>query len=204
MIAYLCGEVADILENSVILDVGGVGYEIGVTGSTCERLSGVKGKVKLHTYLQVKDDGIQIFGFLRKDDLRVFRLLLGVSGIGPKGAIALLSSMEADDLRFAVATGDARAISRAPGIGMKTAQRLIIDLKDKLKLEDALEHLGEAEEEGSSQVSEDSSARGEAMEALRALGIPQADAAAAIRAAGDVTGLDAEEILKRALRQMRL
>lgn len=204
MIAYVCGEVADVLESSVIVDVGGVGYEVGTTARVCGQLTGVKEKVKLHTWLQVKEDGLQLFGFLRKDDLRVFRLLLGVSGIGPKGAMALLSVMEADELRFAVATGDAKAISRAPGIGLKTAQRLIIDLKDKLKLEDALGHLAEAEEEGALPVSEDTSARGEAIQALRALGYPQTDAQAAVRAAGDVKGLDTEEILRRALRQMRL
>lgn len=204
MIAYVCGEVADVLESSVIVDVGGVGYEVGTTARVCGQLTGVKEKVKLHTWLQVKEDGLQLFGFLRKDDLRVFRLLLGVSGIGPKGAMALLSVMEADELRFAVATGDAKAISRAPGIGLKTAQRLIIDLKDKLKLEDALGHLAEAEEEGVLPVSEDTSARGEAIQALRALGYSQTDAQAAVRAAGDVKGLDTEEILRRALRQMRL
>ncbi len=204
MIAYVCGEVADVLESSVIVDVGGVGYEVGTTARVCGQLTGAKEKVKLHTWLQVKEDGLQLFGFLRKDDLRVFRLLLGVSGIGPKGAMALLSVMEADELRFAVATGDAKAISRAPGIGLKTAQRLIIDLKDKLKLEDALGHLAEAEEEGALPVSEDTSARGEAIQALRALGYSQTDAQAAVRAAGDVKGLDTEEILRRALRQMRL
>ena len=204
MIAYVCGEVADVLESSVIVDVGGVGYEVGTTARVCGQLTGVKEKVKLHTWLQVKEDGLQLFGFLRKDDLRVFRLLLGVSGIGPKGAMALLSVMEADELRFAVATGDAKAISRAPGIRLKTAQRLIIDLKDKLKLEDALGHLAEAEEEGALPVSEDTSARGEAIQARRALGYSQTDAQAAVRAAGDVKGLDTEEILRRALRQMRL
>ena len=81
MIAYVCGEVADVLESSVIVDVGGVGYEVGTTARVCGQLTGVKEKVKLHTWLQVKEDGLQLFGFLRKDDLRVFRLLLGVSGI---------------------------------------------------------------------------------------------------------------------------
>ena len=96
-------------------------------------------EIKLHTYLNVREDAMQLFGFLTRDDLEIFRLLIGVSGIGPKGGLSILSKLSADDLRFAVLSGDAKAISSAPGIGKKTAEKVIIELKDKLNLEEMLE-----------------------------------------------------------------
>ena len=96
-------------------------------------------EVKIHTYLNVREDAMQLFGFLTRDDLEVFRLVIGVSGIGPKGGLNILSCLSADELKFAVLSGDAKAICAAPGIGKKTAEKLIIELKDKLDLKEMLE-----------------------------------------------------------------
>lgn len=205
MIAYVYGEIAEIREGSLVVDVNGLGYELKVTAQTCELLHGTADKVKLHTYMQVKEDDVQLFGFLTRDDLEVFRLLIGVNGIGPKGALGILSALSPDDLRFAVASGDAKAISRAPGVGVKTAQRIILDLKDKLRLSDAFEHMTESPAESSGGAGEGAAAaRSEAIQALIALGYSNTDAVQAVKKAGDTADMDTEEILKAALKQMAL
>jgi len=205
MIAYLYGTVAEIGEGYIILDVNGIGYELKVTGQTCEMLSGEVDKVKLHTYMHVKEDDVQLFGFLSKDDLQVFKLLITVNGIGPKGALGILSALTPDDLRFAVASGDVKAISRAPGIGAKTAQRVILDLKDKLKLSDAFEHFTNDTSAVLAAMGDGAaSAKSEAIQALIALGYSNTDAVRAVKKAGDTTGMDVEDILKLALKQMSL
>lgn len=203
MITYLCGEVAETGEGYLVLDINGVGYEVRTTVQTCEQLLGIRNKVKIHTYMQVKEDGVQLFGFLTRDELAVFRLLIGVNGVGPKGALGIMSALSADDLRLAVACGDAKTISRAPGIGVKTAQRIILDLKDKMKLSDTLEHYGEGTDDVPLSVGTGASAaKSEAIQALIALGYSNADAVRAVKKAGDISGLDTEEILKAALKQM--
>lgn len=205
MIAYLKGSIAEIGEGFIVLEVNGIGYELKVTGQTCEVLSGEVDTVKVHTYMQVKEDDVQLFGFLTKDEMQVFKLLITVNGIGPKGALAILSVLTPDDLRFAVASGDAKAISKAPGVGAKTAQRVILDLKDKLKLSDAFDHLTE-DSSGTSVTMGDgaASAKSEAIQALIALGYSNTDAVRAVKKAGDTTGMDVEDILKLALKQMSL
>ena len=127
-------------EDRVIVDVAGVGYGIFMPGASIGLLPPVGTEVKIHTYLNVKEDCMQLFGFLTRDDLEVFRLVIGVKGIGPKVGVNILSQLTPDDLRFAVLSGDVKAISAAPGIGKKTAEKLILELKDKLKLEDTLNH----------------------------------------------------------------
>ena len=134
MISYIRGELAAIEKEKVIVDVGGVGYGIFMPEASMGLLPRPGNEVKLHTYLNVREDAMQLFGFLTRDDLEVFRLLIGVSGIGPKGGLSILSKLTSDDLRFAVLSGDAKAISAAQGIGKKTAEKVIIELKDKLDL----------------------------------------------------------------------
>mgnify|MGYP001141001573 FL=1 len=143
-----------------------------------------------------------LYGFLTKDELMVFKLLIGVSGIGPKGALGVLSVMTTDDLRFAVIGDDVKAISRAPGIGAKTAQRVILELKDKLSLEDAFENrLAEtaAKEAGNTVVK---GAKQEAVQALVALGYSSSEALKAVSGVEISDETDTEEILKAALKQM--
>ena len=141
MISYIRGTLVDCEEDKVIVDVGGVGYGIYMAGSAMGMLPPAGSEVKLHTYLSVKEDAMKLYGFFTRDDLRVFKLLIGVNGIGPKGGLGVLSVLSPDDLRFAVLSNDVKAICAAPGIGKKTAEKLILELKDKLHLEDVVSNL---------------------------------------------------------------
>ena len=141
-----------------------------------------------------------LFGFLTKDDLFVFRLLLGVSGIGPKGALAILSVMTTDDLRFAVLGDDTKAIAKAPGVGAKTAQRLILELKDKLSLEDAFEQ--KLAKNDNPVQNKAKGAKNEAIEALVALGYSSSEALKALNGIEITDDTDVEDILKAALKNM--
>lgn len=201
MISFIRGTVVEETESSVILEAGHIGYEIYMTGNSMEKLRRANGEVKIHTYFHVKEDVMQLFGFLDRDDLEMFRLLLGVNGIGPKAALGILSGLTPDELRFAVLSDDVKTISRAPGVGKKTAQKMILELKDKLKLEDAFEkkliHVS-----AEAEIPDNSACDGrkEAVEALTALGYSQTDA---LRAVSKVTGVepdDVEGILKAALK----
>ncbi len=146
---------------------------------------------------------MQLFGFLSKDDLHMFRLLLGVNGIGPKAALGVLAGLTADELSFAVLSDDVKTISRAPGIGKKTAQKLILELKDKLKLEEAFEKkLLHQQEEAVSAGENILDGSKEAIEALVALGYSGTDALAAVRKVTDVAPDDVEAILKAALKNL--
>ena len=199
MIAYLKGTVAAIYEQQIVLEVNDIGYNIIMPQSSLDSIGGVGEIRKVYTHLNVREDAMQLYGFLTKDDLDLYRLLIQVSGIGPKGALSLLSVMSADDLRFAIVSGDAKTISKAPGIGGKTAQRVIIDLKDKISLRDALE--AKFADTGDTAVAGASgSAQGEAIEALVALGYSQASALKAVRAVAAEAGEDVELILKLALK----
>ena len=132
MISYIRGELSEVLEDVVVLESGSVGFNIRVPGSVLSQLPSIGTEMKLYTYLQVREDAMSLFGFLSRDDLELFQQLLGVNGVGPKAALGILSVIPPDDFRFAVLAGDAKAISRAPGIGAKTAQKIILELKDKL------------------------------------------------------------------------
>ncbi len=204
MIAYLDGRVAALKENQLILDVNHMGWQILITGRDADRLAGNKGEVRIHTYLQVREDAMTLFGFLERDDLEIFRLLINVNGIGPKAALGILTVFSANDLRFAVLAGDAKTISRAPGIGSKTAQKLILELKDKLKLEDVLGNdLGGADEsEAWESGAAAADARGEAVQALVALGYSSTDALRAVRSVEADEDTDTETILKLALKAL--
>lgn len=153
--------------------------------------------VRVFTYLNVREDAMQLFGFLTRDDLEVFKLLITVNGIGPKGGLAVLSTITTDDLRVAVISEDAKAISKAPGIGAKTAQKVIIELKDKLNLEDVLEPKLDA----NFQVN-DNNSMSEAVMALVALGYSQADAYRAVKSIDNIEELDVENVIKMALKKI--
>ena len=155
----------------------------------------------VHTYLHVREDVLQLYGFLTRDDLEIFRLLLGVNGVGPKAALGILSAISADELRFAVLAEDIKTISKAPGIGKKTAQKLVLELKDKLNLQDAFEK--KLEHEYSSSASQEiTDARQEAAEALTALGYGSTQALQAVRKVDGWEKMDVETLLKAALKNM--
>ena len=140
-----------------------------------------------------------LYGFLSKDDLEIFKLLITVSGIGPKGGLAILSTLPADDLRFAILSGDSKAISKAPGIGAKTAQRVILDLKDKLSLEDAFEKKLENQTSGAVS-SMNSTVKNDAVMALNALGYSSTESLKAVSKVDITEDMDVEDVLKFALK----
>lgn len=201
MIAYIKGEIVEIEENKIVLEHGGIGYHIYMPGSDTSKLLHVGEEIKIYTYLHVKEDLLQLYGFLAKDDLQIFQLLIGVNGIGPKGALGVLSGMTADELRFAILADDAATIAKAPGIGKKTAQKLILELKDKLNLEEAFE-LKLSHTAGDVPENTNAGNRNEAVQALTALGYSNADAFQAVKQVQDAENLSVEDILKQALKKM--
>lgn len=201
MYSYIKGTLAELLEDAVVVENGGIGYRILISGRVFDELPPVGDEVKIYTYTYVREDQLALFGFLSRDDLSVFQLLIGVSGIGPKGALSVLSAMSADDLRFAVLGDDARAIERVPGIGKKTAQRLLIELKDKFSLEETFAHASAAPAQEPA-IPGKGDLRSEAIMALNALGYGAQEAAKAVRAVPPELQTDVETILKEALKQM--
>lgn len=203
MISYVRGELAAVEPQKAIVDVGGVGYGVYMPQQALSLLPQPGNEVKLYTYLNVKEDAMQLFGFLTKDDLEIFKLVIGVSGIGPKGGLNILSCMSPDELRFAIMSGDAKAISAAPGIGKKTAEKLILELKDKLRIEDVLEHAahGSSAEGEVPDASSDSSMQAEAVQALVALGYGSAESMRAVKKTSAECA-SVEDILKEALKYL--
>ena len=200
MIAFVRGTAVDMTENSVIVEAGGIGYEIYMTGTDLSQIH-MGEEVKIHTYFNVREDAMQLYGFRSKDDLQMFKLLLGVNGVGPKAAVGVLAGITADELRFAILSDDVKTLSKAPGIGKKTAQKLILELKDKMKLEDAFElKLAHEQEKAVAGLGEISDGRQEAVEALVALGYSSTDALRAVRKVTDVAPDDVEGLLKAALK----
>ena len=136
MIGFVQGKVDTISEDNVVIDTGAIGYNVRISAKTAQELPGIGQEVRLYTYTSVREDGISLFGFLSRDSLDIFKKIITVNGIGPKGGLAVLSVMSADELKFAIISGNAQAITKAPGIGKKTAERVILDLKDKISVED--------------------------------------------------------------------
>ena len=200
MIGFLRGQIAAVSESLLLLDVNGVGYEIVISAGTAQKLPGIGKELKVFTHLAVREDAMTLYGFLTADDLTIFKLLIGVSGIGPKGAQSILSALSPDDLRFAILSGDAKAIAKSPGIGAKTAQRIIIDLKDKLSIEETIEHAISGGDDSGDLSFDSSEAKDEAVQALVALGYSSTDAFKAVRSADDGSGMDANALLKAALK----
>lgn len=199
MIAFVRGELAGVEEDKVIIDVGGIGYNVFVSASTSAKLPPEGHEVKLYTYMNVKEDLMQLYGFLTRDELQVFRLIIGVSGIGPKGGLGILSQLTPDDLRFAVASKDVKAISAAPGIGKKTAEKLILELKDKLSIEDVLNHVAE-EAHTVNSTSMNYEVQSEAVQALVALGYGNTEALRAVKQVEIEDDTSVEIVLKKALK----
>ena len=198
MIAYLKGTVTEVDKDSIILECRNIGYRIFMPGSVLERMGRTGEERIIHTYLNIREDAMQLYGFLTKNDLSVFRLLLGVSGIGPKAAMGILSYFSWEDLSFAVLSDDAAAIAKAPGIGKKTAQKVILELKDKLRLEDAFEQKF-SEGGASDQPTGEPEAAQEAVEALVALGYGRTEALKAVRQVSAGGDMDVEDLLRALL-----
>lgn len=197
MYAYIKGTIADITEDALVLECGHIGYNIRIPLSVAQRLPGIGSSVKIYTYTSVREDAINLFGFLSKDDLEIYKKLIAVNGIGPKGALSILSAMSADDLRFAVISGDVKAISQAPGVGKKSAERIILELKDKIQLAHGPSGSDSVPAVGTAAVMD---ARNEAIEALTALGYTPMEALKAVERLDITEDMDPGAILKQALR----
>lgn len=202
MISFIKGCIEEKNEKSIFLDVNGVGYEVYMPIGSASMLPSVGENVKIHTYLQISENGVGLYGFLTKDELNVFKLLITVNGIGPKGAVGILSALTANELRLAVLSDDDKAISKAPGIGAKTAKKLILELKDKFHLEDALEEFEEPSKAVVRGKAELNDAHAEAVQALTALGYSNSDALKAVRMADNGEIASTEDLLKAALKQL--
>ena len=197
MISFVRGYLSEVYEDSIVIDSQGIGYQIGVPSSVLSELPPVGSEVKIYTYLQIAENLMALYGFASRDDLRIFKMLIGVSGIGPKGALAILSTIRPDDLRFAILSSDAKTIAKSPGIGLKTAQKVILELKDKLSLEEAVELKREAVTKGSAALG---SAREDALEVLTALGYSSSEALKAVRQVDVTEGMSADAVVKLALK----
>ena len=201
MYAYIKGEIVDISEDNVVLECHDIGYNIKVPFSVIQQLPGIGSQVRIYTYTCVREDAFILYGFLTKDDLWIFKKLITVNGIGPKGALGILSVMSADDLRFAIIAGDSKAISKAPGIGAKSAERIILDLKDKITLEP--DRIDQNDTIATSADSVNSDARNEAIEAMTALGYSPSEALKAVKQITVTDDMDAGAMLKAALKVIR-
>lgn len=201
MYAYLKGTIEEITEDNLVLEVGQIGYNIRISARTANALGNIGSFAKIYTYTLVREDAFSLYGFLTRDDLEIFKKLITVNGIGPKGGLAILSVMSADELRFAIVAGDAKAISKAPGVGARTAERVILDLKDKISLEDTL-----VPKESGITVSlsdrESGKEKNEAIEALTALGYSATDALRAVKQVDTTEKDSVEDILKAALKYL--
>ncbi|MCI7107858.1 MAG: Holliday junction branch migration protein RuvA [Agathobacter sp.] len=202
MYAYIKGELAEINSDHIVIETGGIGYQIYIPGQTFSYLPPIGEQLKVYTYLYLREDAMILYGFLTKDDLELFKLLISVSGIGPKGGLAILSTLNADELRFAVLSGDAKSIARSPGVGGKTAQRVILELKDKMSLEEAFEK--KTEHVNSVQSSGSSSVKNDAVMALTALGYSSTESLKAVSAVEITEDMDVEALLRAALKHMSL
>ena len=187
-------------EDRIIVDVGGIGYGIFMSVQSMSSLPPIGSEVRIYTYLNGQEDAMQVCGFLTRDDLSVFKLLIGVNGIGPKGGQAVLSVLSPDDLRFAVLSNDVKAISAAPGIGKKTAEKVILELKDKLSLEDALDHAVSGQSDNHSVQNGGGEVLSEAVQALVALGYGSTEALKAVKQVEISEDTDVETVLKKALK----
>ena len=197
MISFVRGILSDIEENTVTVETNGVGFQIMMPISAVANLGSIGSEVKVYTHLNVKEDAMDLFGFITKDDLKLFKMLITVSGIGPKGALSILSTLDYADLRFTILSGDSKTIAKAPGIGAKTAQKLVIELKDKLKIDDNTE----SDIPSVVPVAEGDSVS-DTILALTTLGYSQSEAAHAVRNVAGAKDMDSDRLLKEALKKL--
>ena len=200
MLYHIRGELALVDTYFVVIDCGGVGYKLTVSLLTSESLSSKLGqKVKLYTHLAVREDGIELFGFGSNEERACFNQLITVSGVGPKAAISILSTLSPDKFSLAVCTDDVKAISKASGIGTKTAMRIVLELKDKISRD--MMTLGSKISIEEAGMMSSNSALSEATEALMVLGYDKASVLAALKGL-DVSKMDSGEIIKNALKKL--
>jgi len=199
MYAYISGRVAEKGSGELIIEAGGVGYALQCSMTTLSQAPATGENMRCYTYLSVREDAMELFGFATKDEKAMFLRLTSVSGIGPRTALGVLGSMPLKDLQLAILTGDLNALSRAPGVGKKTAQRITLELKDQITQE-AISSLPPEQAAGSSASIRDD-ALTEAMQALQSLGYTPVEATRALQAVRGKSD-KADELIKLALRSM--
>ena len=195
MYAYIKGSLEIKASDHVVVEANGVGYRIFMSGNTIQRLGELNSNVKVFTHYHVREDNISLYGFYNLEELRMFELLISVSGVGAKSAIAILSNITPSAFALAVISNDVKALTKLPGIGAKSAQRIILELKDKLKTEETIAAEGDFEIQ--TVLAKDDNIH-EAISALQVLGYPVKDATKAVSSI-DCTGLSVEDIIKKAL-----
>ncbi len=200
MIAFVKGELDTVLEDRIVVDNQGVGFEILVPMSVISELPPTGNSVKIYTYTHVKEDVLALYGFLTRDELEMFKLLITVNGIGPKGALSILSIMDADALRFAILSDDVKSIAKAPGVGAKTVGKLILELKDKCSLEDMLEP--KKQKKGQENAGAMPEVTSDAIQALVALGYSSSEALSAVKKVEVTEGMTVNDILKASLKNI--
>ena len=206
MLAYVKGELAQKQIGYVVIDVGGLGYKIFMSEPSIDEIGNIGDIVKVHTYYRVSEDDISLFGFNTQEELRMFELLISVSGIGAKTAIAMLACIEPSQFAIAVISDDIDTLKKIPGVGPKSAQRIVLELKDKMKKEQQIAELTNASLEQKSKVKKiivaDSKVQ-EATDALQVLGYSKKDVEKALEQI-DTNDLSVEDIIKRALRELSI
>ncbi len=203
MIASVKGKLEGVTTESVIIDVNGLGVEAIVPTTVINLLPKIDENIKLHTYLHVREDAMQLYGFLEKEDLDFFKLLITVNGIGPKAAIAILSSMPTDILTFAILSEDTKTIQKAQGIGAKTAKKLVLELKDKVGIIKTPKNTGsEIYDNAGLTIGINSEIKDEAVQVLTALGYSQTEAVKAISTIEMYEEMTSEELVKLSLKNL--
>lgn len=200
MYAYIEGTIEEITADAIVLDHQGIGYQIYLSVSDLERLVRGTHNVRVYTHYQVSENGVALFGFLTKEEKEMFGMLLSVNGVGPKAAMAVLGSLTLDELRFAILADDAKTIAKAPGIGPKSAKRIILDLKDKIDMEEAV---GIRLDNGAA-IAAEASVKNDTVAALVALGYSGAEALRAYNEIENADAMDTDTALKECLKRMAL
>ena len=207
MIHFIHGTLSEVTEGLVVVEAAGVGYGIHVPATVIGALPPIGADIKIYTYFSLTQNGVDLYGFLSPEDRAMFTMLLTVSGIGPKGALGILSALTPDDLRMAIVTGDSKAISRAPGVGNKTAQRVVLELKDKLDATEVFSSALDHGQGGGAAVDVGAAAgvygaQKEAVEALVALGYSNVEASRAVKKVELSEGMTVDQILKASLKNL--
>ena len=200
MYAYLKGELEGITEDGIIVEVNNIGYNVRIPKEMISQLPPMHYKVQIYTYTSVREDAFQLYGFLTAKDLELFKKLITVNGIGPKVAQGILSVMDADTLSFAIMAGDAKMISKAPGVGAKSAERIILDLKDKISID--VSELSSSGVDDNRTKQHNDFIKNEAVEALVALGYSQFEAAKAVSKVERNDDDTVESVLKAAFKYL--
>ena len=206
MLAYVKGELVQKQIGYVVIDVGGLGYKVFMSEPSIDEIGNIGDEVKVHTYYRVSEDDISLFGFNTQEELRMFELLISVSGIGAKTAIAMLACIEPSQFAIAVISDDIDTLKKIPGVGPKSAQRIVLELKDKMKKEQQIAELTNATLEQKSKIKKvivaDTKVQ-EAIDALQVLGYTKKDVEKALEQI-DTAELKVEDIIKKALRELSI